>query len=89
MTEAEAKWRTKRTQQLLAQGLERFDALARCGKRPKTSPGWAKEKQHDPTSTPHPHPQALRKLRRASPQSALGGQKPALRALKEDKRCKR
>lgn len=38
MTEAEAKWRTKRTQQLLAQGLERFDALAQVRQEAKTKP---------------------------------------------------
>lgn len=38
MTEAEAKWRTKRTQQLLAQGLERFDALAQVRQEAKDKP---------------------------------------------------
>ena len=42
MTEAEAKWRTKRTQQLLESGLERFDALAQVRQEAKTKP-WTGE----------------------------------------------
>ena len=38
MTAAEARWRTQRTQQLLAEGLERFEALAQVREEAKSQP---------------------------------------------------
>ena len=40
MTAAEARWRAERTQQLLAQGLDRFEALAQVRQEAKAQP-WA------------------------------------------------
>ena len=38
MTAAEAAWRAARTQQLLAEGLERFEALAQVRAEAKSQP---------------------------------------------------
>ena len=38
MTEAEARWRAQRTQQLLAEGLERFEATAKVREEAKAQP---------------------------------------------------
>ena len=38
MTEAEARWRAQRTQQLLADGLGRFEALAQVREEAKSQP---------------------------------------------------
>ena len=38
MTAAEARWRAQRTQQLLAEGLGRFEALAQVREEAKSQP---------------------------------------------------
>ena len=38
MTAAEANWRAERTQELLAEGVERFEALATVRQEAKTQP---------------------------------------------------
>lgn len=38
MTEAEANWRAERTQELLAQGLERIDAICQVRSEAKLQP---------------------------------------------------
>lgn len=38
MTEAEARWRAARTQQLLAQGLDRLDAICQVRAEAKSQP---------------------------------------------------
>ena len=38
MTEAEARWRAQRTQQLLAEGVERFEAMAQVREEAKAQP---------------------------------------------------
>ena len=38
MNEAEARWRAERTQQLLAEGLERFEALAQVRFEARSAP---------------------------------------------------
>ena len=40
MTEAEARWRAERTVQLLAEGLDRFEALAQVRLEARSAP-WA------------------------------------------------
>ena len=40
MTAAEARWRAERTQQLLAEGLDKFDALAQVRQEARSVP-WA------------------------------------------------
>ena len=43
MTAAEARWRAQRTQQLLAEGVERFEALATVRQEARSQP-WAATK---------------------------------------------
>ena len=38
MTAAEARWRAQRTQELLAEGLDKFDALAQVRQEAKARP---------------------------------------------------
>ena len=38
MTAAEARWRAQRTQQLLAEGLERFEVMAQVREEAKAQP---------------------------------------------------
>lgn len=38
MTAAEARWRAQRTQQLLAEGLDKFDALAQVRQEARSQP---------------------------------------------------
>lgn len=38
MTEAEARWRAQRTQQLLSEGLGRFEAMAKVREEAKSQP---------------------------------------------------
>ena len=38
MTAAEARWRAERTQQLLAEGLDKFEALAQVRQEARTAP---------------------------------------------------
>ena len=38
MTEAEVRWRAERTQQLLAQGLDKLDAIAQVRQEAKALP---------------------------------------------------
>ena len=40
MTAAEARWRAQRTQQLLAEGLDKFGALAQVRQEARSAP-WA------------------------------------------------
>ena len=40
MTAAEARWRAQRTQQLLAEGLDKFDAIAQVRQEARSQP-WA------------------------------------------------
>ncbi len=44
MTEAEARWRAERTQHLLADGVERFEAMATVRAEAKARP-WNYQKQ--------------------------------------------
>lgn len=38
MTAAEARWRAARTQQLLAEGLDKYDAIAQVRQEARTAP---------------------------------------------------
>ena len=38
MTAAEARWRAQRTQQLLAEGLDKFDAIAQVRQEARSAP---------------------------------------------------
>ena len=87
MTQDEANWRAKRTQQLLESGLERFDALAQVRQEAKTKP-WTGEgktawpNNHNHNSQPPSAAQAAAHQSTRSPQRAKacpagteGGQK--------------